>query len=169
MYVCIWSGREYGGPFFGKSRTAIWTRTPYSHNEWTGCVHFVNRSNPGTPTQLRRPDFIGLNQQQKQQQMQQQQQQFPNQLDQSQSYYEYTATTPSSTALGPASSGLPPQHPQIPTIQQQQQQLLMQQQRAMMQQHQQQNPGNPGNLLGQLETTSTHYDNISMQMCCVWF
>lgn len=36
-------------------------------------------------------------------------------------------------------TGLPPQHPQMPTIQQQQQQqLLLQQQRAMLQHHQQQ-------------------------------
>ncbi|XP_017489281.1 PREDICTED: AF4/FMR2 family member 4-like, partial [Rhagoletis zephyria] len=69
----------------------------------------VRRSNPGTPTQPRRPDFIGLNTQQQP----------------SQTYYEYT-------------TGLPPQHPQPPTIQQQQIMLQQQQQRAMMQQHQQQ-------------------------------
>ncbi|XP_053949236.1 palmitoyltransferase ZDHHC8 [Anastrepha ludens] len=71
----------------------------------------VRRSNPGTPTQPRRPDFIGLNTQQQQQP--------------SQTYYDYTA-------------GLPPQHPQPPTIQQQQIMLQQQQQRAMMQQQQQQ-------------------------------
>lgn len=90
----------------------------------------IFRSNPGTPTQPRRPDFIGLNQQQ--------QQQLSNPQNPTQSYYEYT------TNVGPASSssaaagaaGLPPQHPQLPTIQQQQQ-MLMQQQRAIMQQQQQ--------------------------------
>lgn len=88
----------------------------------------IFRSNPGTPTQPRRPDFIGLNQQQ----------QLSNPQNPTQSYYEYT------TNVGPASSssaaagaaGLPPQHPQLPTIQQQQQ-MLMQQQRAIMQQQQQ--------------------------------
>ncbi|KAI9582302.1 hypothetical protein GQX74_015425 [Glossina fuscipes] len=41
----------------------------------------VRRSNPGTPTQPRRPDFIGLNQQQ---------QQLHNTQSSTQSYYEYT-------------------------------------------------------------------------------
>ncbi|XP_065364405.1 palmitoyltransferase ZDHHC8 isoform X1 [Calliphora vicina] len=89
----------------------------------------VRRSNPGTPTQPRRPDFIGLNQQQ--------QQQLQNPQNPTQSFYEYT------TNVAPTSTtGLPPQHPQLPIIQQQQQQqqhqqMLMQQQRAIMQQQQQ--------------------------------
>ncbi|KAM8701757.1 hypothetical protein ACLKA7_001308 [Drosophila subpalustris] len=76
------------------------------------------KSNPGTPTQPRRPDFIGLNAQAAQQQQQQQA------AAVAAAYYEYT-------------SGLPPQHPQAPTIQQQQQ-LLLQQQRVMLQHQQQQ-------------------------------
>ncbi|KAH8388031.1 hypothetical protein KR093_011222, partial [Drosophila rubida] len=80
----------------------------------------VRRSNPGTPTQPRRPDFIGLNAQAAQQQQQQQQQAAAAAA----AYYEYT-------------SGLPPQHPQAPSIQQQQQ-LLLQQQRVMLQHQQQQ-------------------------------
>ncbi|XP_017029189.1 palmitoyltransferase ZDHHC8 [Drosophila kikkawai] len=82
----------------------------------------VRRSNPGTPTQPRRPDFIGLNAQAVAQQQQQQQQQVAAAAA---AYYEYT-------------TGLPPQHPQAPSIQQQQQQLLFQQQRALMQHQQQQ-------------------------------
>ncbi|XP_034119559.1 palmitoyltransferase ZDHHC8 isoform X1 [Drosophila albomicans] len=78
----------------------------------------VRRSNPGTPTQPRRPDFIGLNAQAAQQQQQQQA------AAAAAAYYEYT-------------SGLPPQHPQAPSIQQQQQ-LLLQQQRVMLQHQQQQ-------------------------------
>ncbi|KAH8303361.1 hypothetical protein KR059_009264, partial [Drosophila kikkawai] len=80
----------------------------------------VRRSNPGTPTQPRRPDFIGLNAQAVAQQQQQQQV-----AAAAAAYYEYT-------------TGLPPQHPQAPSIQQQQQQLLFQQQRALMQHQQQQ-------------------------------
>ncbi|KAH8411375.1 hypothetical protein KR215_002954 [Drosophila sulfurigaster] len=76
----------------------------------------VRRSNPGTPTQPRRPDFIGLNAQAAQQQQQA--------AAAAAAYYEYT-------------SGLPPQHPQAPSIQQQQQ-LLLQQQRVMLQHQQQQ-------------------------------
>ncbi|XP_070075180.1 palmitoyltransferase ZDHHC8 isoform X4 [Drosophila takahashii] len=79
----------------------------------------VRRSNPGTPTQPRRPDFIGLNAQAVAQQQQQQA------AAAAAAYYEYT-------------SGLPPQHPQAPSIQQQQQQLLLQQQRVLMQHQQQQ-------------------------------
>lgn len=68
-----------------------------------------NRSNPGTPTQPRRPDFIGigLNQQSLHQ---------SSNPQSSQIYYEYA-------------SGLPPQHPQPPSIQQHQQQ---QQQQSIM-------------------------------------
>lgn len=95
------------------------------HRELKVMKLFLNfRSNPGTPTQPRRPDFIVLNQQQ--------QQQLQNSTNPTQSYYEYT------TSVAPTStSGLPPQHPQLPIIQQQQQQLLMQQQRAIIQQQQQ--------------------------------
>ncbi|XP_033169339.1 neurogenic protein mastermind-like isoform X1 [Drosophila mauritiana] len=81
----------------------------------------VRRSNPGTPTQPRRPDFIGLNAQA----VAQQQQQQAAAAAAAAAYYEYT-------------SGLPPQHPQAPSIQQQQQQLLLQQQRVLMQHQQQQ-------------------------------
>lgn len=61
----------------------------------------VRRSNPGTPTQPRRPDFIGVG-------INQQQQQNQPQPPSTTIYYEYP-------------SGLPPQHPQPPTIQQGQQ------------------------------------------------
>ncbi|XP_050746536.1 palmitoyltransferase ZDHHC8 isoform X5 [Drosophila biarmipes] len=81
--------------------------------------HARPRSNPGTPTQPRRPDFIGLNAQAVAQQQQQQQ------AAAAAAYYEYT-------------TGLPPQHPQAPSIHQQQQQLLLQQQRVLMQHQQQQ-------------------------------
>uniref|UniRef100_A0A1I8N8J5 Palmitoyltransferase DHHC domain-containing protein n=1 Tax=Musca domestica TaxID=7370 RepID=A0A1I8N8J5_MUSDO len=88
----------------------------------------VRRSNPGTPTQPRRPDFIGLNQQQ--------QQQLANSQNPTQSYYEYTTNVgPGPGSSSSSSAGLPPQHPQLPTIQQQQQMLM--QQRAIMQQQQQ--------------------------------
>ncbi|XP_075159178.1 zinc finger DHHC-type containing 8 isoform X1 [Haematobia irritans] len=86
----------------------------------------VRRSNPGTPTQPRRPDFIGLNQQQ--------QQQLANPQNPTQSFYEYTTNVGVSSSSS-AAGGLPPQHPQLPTIQQQQQMLM--QQRAIMQQQQQ--------------------------------
>ncbi|KAL5276899.1 ZDHHC8 family protein [Megaselia abdita] len=77
----------------------------------------IRRSNPGTPTQPRRPDFIGVQQQNSQQ---------PSPM-----YYEY--------ATAGLHHGLPPQHPQPPTIQQiQQQQQHMQQRAAQMQQQQQQ-------------------------------
>lgn len=59
----------------------------------------VRRSNPGTPTQPRRPDFIGVGMNQQQQNQQQ-----PS----TQIYYDFP-------------SGLPPQHPQPPSIQQSQQ------------------------------------------------
>ncbi|XP_017063960.1 neurogenic protein mastermind isoform X5 [Drosophila eugracilis] len=85
--------------------------------------HARPRSNPGTPTQPRRPDFIGLNAQAVAQQQQQQQQAAAAAA--AAAYYEYT-------------TGLPPQHPQAPSIQQQQQQLLLQQQRVLMQHQQQQ-------------------------------
>ncbi|XP_041787902.1 palmitoyltransferase ZDHHC5-A isoform X2 [Anopheles merus] len=89
----------------------------------------VRRSNPGTPTQPRRPDFISVGQQQQQQQLggsgtmtgnyydfplqpQQQQQQQQQQLP------------PQSMALH-QTTGLPPQHPYHQQQQQQQQQYPM--------------------------------------------
>lgn len=83
----------------------------------------VRRSNPGTPTQPRRPDFIGVNMMSPQQQQQQQQQMQQQQFHQ---------------------TGLPPVHP----YHQQQQQQQSQQQYPMVHhngglpgQQQQQQPG----------------------------
>uniref|UniRef100_A0A8D8L9E3 Palmitoyltransferase n=1 Tax=Culex pipiens TaxID=7175 RepID=A0A8D8L9E3_CULPI len=79
----------------------------------------VRRSNPGTPTQPRRPDFIGVNMMspQQQQQIQQQQQQFHQ-------------------------TGLPPVHPYHQQQQQQQSQQLQQQQQQYPMVHH--NGGLPG-------------------------
>ncbi|KAL9696250.1 hypothetical protein quinque_015535 [Culex quinquefasciatus] len=78
----------------------------------------VRRSNPGTPTQPRRPDFIGVNMMSPQQQQQIQQQQQQQQFHQ---------------------TGLPPVHPYHQ--QQQSQQLQQQQQQYPMVHH---NGGLPG-------------------------
>lgn len=81
----------------------------------------VRRSNPGTPTQPRRPDFIGVNMmspQQQQQQMQQQQQ-----------FHQ---------------TGLPPVHPYHQQQQQQQQYPMVHHNGGLPGQQQQQQPPPPG-------------------------
>lgn len=101
-------------------------------------LHPKTRSNPGTPTQPRRPDFIGVNMvgQQQQQQLQQQQ---PGAT-----YYDF----PLQQQAQLHQTGLPPVHPYHQQQQQQQSQYPMvhhngglpQQQQQQQQQSQQRTP-----------------------------